>query len=83
VQRATSSAALALSSPRRVAATEFDVAADGRTITPRVIAAYPPFIFNAAATSVFRGARYQSSYRPTGGLACTAQQGSISFRLQN
>ncbi|MFZ3483140.1 energy transducer TonB [Sphingomonas sp. 3-13AW] len=65
------------------ARTEFDVAADGRTITPRVIAAYPPFVFNEAATSAFRGARYRSSYRPIGGLACTAEQGSISFRLQN
>ncbi|MCC2975563.1 energy transducer TonB [Sphingomonas sp. PL-96] len=62
--------------------TEFDIAADGRTIAPRVVAAYPPFIFNEAAASIFRDARYESSYRPSGGLACTAEQKSISFKLQ-
>ncbi|MBB3910203.1 energy transducer TonB [Sphingomonas desiccabilis] len=61
--------------------TEFDIAADGRTIAPRVIAAYPPFVFNEAAAGVFRGARYESSYRPSGGLACTAEQASITFQL--
>ncbi|MFV0622422.1 energy transducer TonB [Sphingomonas sp. ac-8] len=61
--------------------TEFDVAADGRTIEPRVIAAYPPFVFDEAATGVSRGARFESSYRPNGGLACSAQQTSISFKL--
>jgi tetratricopeptide (TPR) repeat protein len=61
---------------------EFDIAADGRTIAPRVIAAYPPFVFNEAAAGFFRDARYQSSYRPSGGLACAAEQSSISFKLQ-
>lgn len=63
------------------ARTEFDIAADGRTIEPRVIAAYPPFLFNEAAAGVYRSARFQSSYRPNGGLACSAQQGSITFKL--
>lgn len=62
--------------------TEFDISADGHTIAPRVIAAYPPFIFNEAAAGVFRGARYESSYRPSGGLACSAEQSSVTFRLE-
>lgn len=59
--------------------TEFNIAADGKTIAPRVIAAYPPFVFNEAGTDVVKGARYTSSYRPQGEVACRAQQESVRF----
>lgn len=60
---------------------EFDVTADGRTATQRAVAAYPPFIFNDAAVGIVRGARFTSSYRPEGALACSGQQRSIVFRM--
>jgi tetratricopeptide (TPR) repeat protein len=60
---------------------EFDVTADGRTATQRAVAAYPPFIFNDAAIGVVRGARFTSSYRPEGALACSGQQRSIVFKM--
>ncbi|WP_211275768.1 energy transducer TonB [Sphingomonas mucosissima] len=60
---------------------EFDVTADGRTATQRAVAAYPPFIFNDAAMGVVRGARFTSSYRPEGALACSGQQRAIVFSM--
>jgi len=61
--------------------TEFDVAADGRTVEPRAVIAYPPFLFDEAATGLMRGARFTSSYRPQGALACAGRQQSVIFRL--
>lgn len=61
--------------------TEFDIAANGATARQRVIAAYPPFIFNEAATGILKGLRYQASYRPEGGTACSARTESIAFRI--
>lgn len=51
---------------------EFDVAADGSTTGPRSVIAYPPFVFNETSTKALAGAKYQSSYRPSGGQACSA-----------
>ncbi|RSV45562.1 hypothetical protein CA233_14325 [Sphingomonas sp. ABOLD] len=61
--------------------TEFDVATDGKTIAPRVVSSYPAFVFDAAATNMAKGLRYTSSYRPEDGVACSAQDAPISFRL--
>jgi len=61
--------------------TEFDIAADGRTIETRAIVSYPPFIFNDAAAAITKGLRFQASYRPGGGTACTANQRGVIFRL--
>jgi outer membrane biosynthesis protein TonB len=60
---------------------EADVAADGKTLNPRAIIAYPPFIFPDAALGIARGVRYTQSYRPAGGLGCTGVQQSINFRI--
>jgi hypothetical protein len=60
---------------------EADVAADGKTLNPRAIIAYPPFIFPDAALSIARGVRYTQSYRPAGGPGCAGIQQSINFRL--
>lgn len=60
---------------------EFDVLADGRTAQQRAIVAYPPFVFNNAATGIAQGVRYEASYRPSGGTACTGNQHNIVFRL--
>nr|WP_275402939.1 energy transducer TonB [Sphingomonas corticis] len=62
---------------------EFDIAANGTTVVPRAIAAYPPFVFNDAAQGILRDARYTSSYRPSGNVACAANTQSVVFRLPN
>lgn len=59
--------------------TEFDVATDGKTIAPRVVSAYPAFVFDGAAATMAKAFRYTSSYRPEDGVACTAQDAPISF----
>lgn len=60
---------------------EFDIAADGKTLHQRAITAYPPFVFNEAATGIAKGARFQSSYRPENGVACSANVDSYMFRI--
>ena len=62
-------------------ATEFDVAADGRTSCQRVVAAYPPEIFADASRRIMQQARYTVSYRPGGDLACTGESRFIRFAI--
>lgn len=59
--------------------TEFDIKVNGRTASVRPLVAYPPFIFNEASTGIAGGARYQSSFRPEGAMACSAHQEQIRF----
>ncbi|TGX52662.1 hypothetical protein E5A73_13515 [Sphingomonas gei] len=61
--------------------TEFDVATDGSTIRPRVLTAYPPFVFDEAGAKISKGFRYTASYRPKGSVACTGRQEAIKFLL--
>jgi hypothetical protein len=61
---------------------EYDITADGRTATHRVVTAYPPFIFDEAATGISRTMRYAVTYRPPGGLACSGERQSIVFRIE-
>ncbi|SEK97637.1 TonB protein C-terminal [Sphingomonas palmae] len=61
--------------------TEFDISADGRTIEPRAVIAYPPFVFDEAATGILRDSRFTSSFRPEGALACAGRQQAVVFRL--
>jgi tetratricopeptide (TPR) repeat protein len=60
---------------------EFDINSDGSTATVRPVIAYPPFIFGKAATEMLTKARYQSSFRPEGGAACSANMEQINFRI--
>lgn len=60
---------------------EFDIAANGRTVAPRVVVSYPPFVFDDAATGIMRDSRWTSSFRPEGALACAGQQQSAVFLL--
>lgn len=61
--------------------TEFDIAADGRTAQQRALIAYPPFVFDDAATGISRESRWTASYRPGGAVACAASQQSIRFLM--
>lgn len=63
------------------ARSEFDIGADGRTVAPRVVVAYPPFVFDDAATGIVRDSRWTSSFRSEGALACAGQQQSMIFML--
>lgn len=61
--------------------TEFDIAADGRTLQQRALIAYPPFVFNEAATGIAKKSRWTSSYRPDGSVACAASQMPVRFLM--
>jgi tetratricopeptide (TPR) repeat protein len=60
---------------------EYDIRSDGRTAELRPIIAYPPFIFNSAAVGGLTNSRFQASYRPEGGKACSANRTNIVFLL--
>ena len=60
---------------------EFDIAANGHTVEPRTVIAYPPFVFVASATAMARVFRYDPSFRPTGKLACSARAETIKFQI--
>jgi len=60
---------------------EFDIQADGRTAALRPVISYPPFVFDEAATSILASARFQSSYRPENGAACSANFQMINFAI--
>jgi hypothetical protein len=60
---------------------EADVTADGRTAVPRATIAYPPFVFDEAAVGIAKDARYTSSFRPEGTLACRGVRIPIRFLL--
>jgi hypothetical protein len=60
---------------------EADVTPDGRTVAQRAVVAYPPFVFDEAATGIARGARYFSSFRPDGALACQGARLPIKFLM--
>lgn len=60
---------------------EFDIAADGHTLTPRTVAAYPPFVFGDAAQKMIGATRFRSSFRPDNNTACTGNSQRIVFNL--
>lgn len=62
---------------------EFDINANGTTAHARPIIAYPPFVFVNAATGVARNIRYQTTYRPSNKIACSAHQQTVNFRIPN
>jgi hypothetical protein len=60
---------------------EYDILADGHTAGLRAVASYPPFVFDDAAHSMLAKARYQASYRPENGAACSANRETIRFNI--
>ena len=60
---------------------EFDIAADGHTLTPRTVAAYPPFVFGDAAKEMVTATRFRSSFRPDNNTACTGNAQRFMFQL--
>ena len=62
---------------------EYDINANGTTAHPRPVIAYPPFVFVDAATGMARGFRYQTSFRPSSQLACSANRATVRFLMPN
>jgi hypothetical protein len=60
---------------------QFDIAADGRTSTPRALLSYPPFIFTAASTNFLKSARFSKTYRPDGEPGCGGTTQKVIFKL--
>ena len=61
--------------------TQFDIAATGTVVNPRVIVSYPPFIFTPAGTQTAKSLVFSKTYRPEGALACGAETRQIRFRI--
>lgn len=61
--------------------TEFDIAADGKSLNHRAVAVYPPLVYRDAAVKAVRGVRYHQSYRPKGSLGCRAMNININFKV--
>lgn len=60
---------------------EYDIAADGRTRNPRVVAAFPPQVFSRATEELTRTLRYRVSFRPDGDTACTAMRRRVRYTM--
>jgi outer membrane biosynthesis protein TonB len=56
------------------------VDADGTPASVRVLASYPPFVFNAAGTAIVERSRYEPVFVPPDG-PCAATSQRIVFRL--
>jgi tetratricopeptide (TPR) repeat protein len=65
------------------AVVEFDIDASGRTANQRPVIAWPPFVLGDAVAKGVKRFKYQQTYRPDGGLGCTAQRLSQSFRFES
>jgi len=63
-------------------AVQFDVGADGRTINPRAVISYPPFIFTQAGDDVFKTARFEKAFRPDGGIGCGGVTQRVKFVMR-
>jgi len=60
---------------------EFDISADGKTAANRPVISYPPFVFSPGASSMSRNFVYQSSFRPGGSPACSANRETVRFLI--
>jgi outer membrane biosynthesis protein TonB len=60
---------------------QYDVSADGHVLNQRAVVSYPPFVFDKASGNVVKGARYEKTFRPDGGLGCGGQTSRVIFRL--
>lgn len=62
---------------------EYDITADGAPVGSRAVIAYPPFIFVDGATKMSQAARFRSSYRPGGSMACSANVSNYRFVMRS
>jgi tetratricopeptide (TPR) repeat protein len=60
---------------------ENDVLANGSTGNVRTVVAYPPLVFDKAATQIVSRSRFEVSFRPQGKLACGGQSRGVRFAL--
>jgi tetratricopeptide (TPR) repeat protein len=60
---------------------EFDIANDGNPASIRPLIAYPPLIFSEAAARSAKKQRYETSFRPEGSQACSAEHRTFVYRI--
>jgi tetratricopeptide (TPR) repeat protein len=60
---------------------QLDVDAEGRPVNPRVLIAYPPFVFSDATIKMANNARWEKSFRPDGGLGCGGLMFPVRFEM--
>jgi tetratricopeptide (TPR) repeat protein len=60
---------------------ENDILANGGTDNVRAVVAYPPLIFDKAATQIVGRSKFEVSFRPAGKLACGGESRSVHFAL--
>ena len=60
---------------------EYDIDASGKTTGVRAIIAYPPLVFVDAAVGMAQNFQYRPSFRPEGGLGCSARNENITFAI--
>lgn len=58
---------------------EFDVEPDGRTVNRRAIMSYPPFVFGDPTVKAMEATRYTQTYRPDGGIGCSAASTRVRY----
>jgi tetratricopeptide (TPR) repeat protein len=62
---------------------QLDVDAEGRPVNPRVVVAYPAFVFSDATIKMANNARWEKSFRPDGGLGCGGLPFPVRFQMTN
>ncbi len=62
---------------------EFDLKADGSTTNVRPVVAYPPFVFESAASNILDRTRYEKTFRPDGALGCGGLDQHVRFTLRH
>jgi hypothetical protein len=60
---------------------EFDIQNNGVPAGIRPLIAYPPFVFSEAAAKSANSFLFESSYRPSGGNACSAERRTLVYRF--
>ena len=60
---------------------QFDVNAAGQTLNRRAVITYPPMVFSNNGLKIVSRARFEQSYRPSGGLGCGGNNMKITFRV--
>jgi hypothetical protein len=59
-----------------------ELTSSNRTINPRAVVSYPPFIFTKAGDDTLKTARYAKTFRPDGGIGCGSVTQGVRFTMR-
>ena len=62
--------------------TEYDILASGHTTNVRAVVAFPPFVFNDAATGIMTKSVFEATFRPGSTLGCGGRNQSVVFNMR-